>query len=259
MSFPPKEWNYNKIIPGSKESKYNFQYISQFNFELWKKRINESDFISINIEKYLKSLCERHVDYCATGIVNSDTLSSLIELIDSYLSKINYDIFMRLSYRSAKDVPEGRLPILSSKQILNALIKSNRCFDDMIAHKYHQLNGMQLPLICLNLTPWRDCNQERELRCFIHHKKLVAITNQFPILNSWPFKGKELEITYIIKNFIDDLFNKHDLYDCSVVDIELDNNLISHLIEFNPYGKEGSTGAILFDWERDKDILFSTS
>lgn len=73
MSFPPKEWNYNKIIPGSKESKYNFQYISQFNFELWKKRINESDFISINIEKYLKSLCERHVDYCATGIVNSDT------------------------------------------------------------------------------------------------------------------------------------------------------------------------------------------
>lgn len=49
------------------------------------------------------------------------------------------------------------------------------------------------------------------------------------------------------------------MYDCSVVDIELDNNLISHLIEFNPYGKEGSTGAILFDWERDKDILFSTS
>ncbi len=259
MIFPPLEWNYNKIIPGSPQSKYDFKYISEFNYELWKAKINEKDFISINIEPYLEQLCQKHIEYSNHGTIDPDDLSSLRDLIQSHLSDLHHDVFMRLSYRSAKDVPEGRLPISSSNQIIIALIKSERCFDDMIAHQYHKLKGIQLPSLCLNLTPWRDCSQERELRCFIHCKTLVAITNQFPTLNSWPFKGKELEVILSIKKFIDELFHKYDPYDSTVMDIELDSNLTPHLIEFNPYGKKGSTGAILFDWEKDKDILFSTA
>lgn len=246
--FPPSNWNYNKIIAGSEESKYDFKYIAEFNFEIWMKKLKMEDFISINIDNYCEILCEKHVLYVETGSINLDNLSELRDIINEYSIK---DKFMRLSYRSAKDTFEGRLPIKNVDQILTAIIKSERCFDDMIAHIFNKCKKLYV-----NLIPFRECRQERELRCFIFEKKLVAITNQFPD-DVWPFRGVEILIIQRIKEFVDSLWSQYDLYDSVVADIEMSEELTPYLIEFNPYGTKGSTSAILFDWNKDINVLFS--
>jgi hypothetical protein len=43
--------------------------------------------------------------------------------------------------------------------------------------------------------------------------------------------------------------------DTFVMDIEITNDGSIKLIELNPFGSEGSTGAMLFDWHRDAAIL----
>lgn len=234
---------YNKIITGSEQSKYDFEYISKFNFECWNQKIKNNNFISIDIDSYTDQLCQKHIQYLDTGLINVDDLIELLSILDDKIEK-NKEYFVRLSYRSAKDVIEGRMPVTNSEQILYAIIKSERCFDDMIAHKYHQFNPLYI-----HLVDWQNCNQDRELRCFIFEKKLVAITNQF---SSWLFKNQELQIIYEINKFVDDLYNKHkDLYDSCVIDIELSSELVPKLIEFNPYYEKGSTGAILFNWNEN--------
>lgn len=254
MNFPPEHWKYNSIIPGSKESKYDFEYIATFNYELWMDKLGNNDFIKINIESHLIELCEKHIHYIQTGIINLTDLTlykELKTLINN--KKEQQEWFLRLSYRSAKDVPEGRLPVANADQILYAIIKSDRCFNDMVAHKYNALQGALLPPICIILTPYRKHNQERELRCFVYDNKLVAITNQ----QQWVFKGYELTLIYNINKFIDNLWKNNKLYYAAVVDIELDMELNPILIEFNPYGIKGSTSAVSFDW--NESILYKSA
>ena len=256
--FSPAHWHYNKIICGSPGSKYDFEYISKFNFECWNKKIKNQNFISIDIDKYIEQLCEKHIEYQEIGIVNLDNLTDIVDELNKIL-KNNDEFFLRLSYRSAKDIAEGRMPVSDTKQTLLAIIKSERCFDDMIAHRYHQLNDMKLLPLCINLVPWRKCYQERELRCFIFEKKLVAITNQFCYGDEkWIFNGRELEIVYKINKFVNDLWLTYpDLYDAAVIDLELHDDLNPILIEFNPYYSKGSTSAILFSW--NEDLLYGNS
>jgi hypothetical protein len=259
--FPPKEWGYNKIITGGPNSRFDFSYISQFNFELWMEKVRNNNFINICIEEYLDMLMEKHVEYYKDGVVDLKGLDDLIKNINGGISNYednhkNKEWFVRLSYRSAKDVPEGRMSIMDGDEAVMAIIKSKRCFDDMIAHKYHTLRGVKLPLLGINLVPWTNCKVERELRCFVFNGRLVAVTFQIPNL-PWPFFGLEKCVIERLKEFVNQLWNKHNLYNCAVVDVELNNLLECKLIEFNPYGKEGSTGAILFDWVDDTDILFN--
>jgi hypothetical protein len=256
IKFPPDCWNYNKIIAGSDESAYDFAYISKFNFEKWMSIIRDNRLISFSIEEYVELMCERHVKYCRTGDVDLTDLTDLISVLNEYISKSDTDMFFRLSYRSAKDVPEGRLPIKNGLQIVTAIIKSERCFDDLIAHRYHQLNDMPLAPININIVPWINCDQSRELRCFVFEKQLVAITNQFPNDDNWPFKGLEMHLIETVNRYINDMWiNYPNLYDSAIVDIEVNRFMQPKLIEFNPYEKKGSTSAILFDWISDADIL----
>ena len=257
--FPPIHWNYNKIIAGSQYSIYDFEYISKFNFEKWMNIIGNTNLFTISIEDYLMTLCEKHIEYCKSGIIEFNELYDLINKLNDYISTSSTDLFFRLSYRSAKDVPEGRMPITNGKQIINAIIKSERCFYDLIAHKYHKNKGLSLTSINIILIPWKNCNQSRELRCFVYNKQLVAITNQFPN-ETWSFNHMEDYLISKINTFINDLWsNNKDLYNSCVVDIEIDKFMNIDLIEFNPYEKKGSTSAILFDWINDKDILFNNN
>jgi hypothetical protein len=109
------EWKYAKIIPGSEESKYDFEYIAKFNFEHWSQFFSQFDeCISINIDKYIDILCEKHFEYDSTGQIDLEN-DILLNILGTY--KIT-NSFMRLSYRSAKDVPEGRLSINNTREVV---------------------------------------------------------------------------------------------------------------------------------------------
>jgi hypothetical protein len=168
--------------------------------------------------KYIDILCEKHIKYDLTGEIDLERTF----VNDIFSTHKITNTFLRLSYRSDKDVPEGRLPIDNAQQALFALIKSERCFDDMVAHRYHQSRIMILPDLHIHLIPFRTCHSERELRCFVHKGKLVAITNQFPcnLDNKWDFSGLELLITEKVKLLILNIVSKCNLYDSFVIDIE---------------------------------------
>lgn len=260
-TFPPKEWNYERTIAGSPHSRFDFHYISKFNFESWMLKLKDDNFIYLDIEDYVGILCQKHVDYHKTGKIQLKDMRNLRRILNEKIAEFGSELFVRLSYRSAKDVPEGRTPIMDSEQVLKAIIKSERCFDDMIAHKYHKLNGVDLhkvdlPHLGINLVPWKKCVVERELRCFVHNKTLVAITFQI-LTSSWPFAGLEKYVVESIHKFVKELWDKHTLYNSAVIDVELNASLECELIEFNPYGEKGSTSAVLFHWVDDEDILFN--
>ena len=237
---------YNKIIPGSVDSKYDFKYIAEFNFEIWNEKLRNKNFISINIDKYCEVLCEKHVLYVETGDINLEYLDDLREMINMYDFKHK---FFRMSYRSAKDVVAGKIPMENADHVLNILIKSERCFDDMIAHTFNNLKNISIIFV-----PFRKCRQDRELRCFVFQNKLVAITNQFPD-DAWPFHGLEILIIQKIRKFVNHLWETYSPYESAVLDVEIDADFNPILIEFNPYGIKGSTSAILFDWDTDFKIL----
>jgi hypothetical protein len=287
----PCSWyHYDKIIAGSENSKFDFAYIAEFNYERWATKIGKTDWESVNIEDYVELLIQKHVEWRRTERIDLKGLEEVLASLKETMKKVSGETFIRLSYRSPKDVPEARLPVTSPQQILRLIIKSERCYDDLIAHHYHRSRGVSLFPLNIVLTPWDEKRYpQRELRCFIFRGKLVAITNQFPD-DRWPFKGVEVEIMHILNQYVNEMWqcsqSEHltplgcaqrwhpwsetegptppegrwllhpDLYESAVVDIEINAHLEPTLIEFNPYGRHGSTSPGLFDWEKDGDILF---
>ena len=67
----------------------------------------------------------------------------------------------------------------------------------------------------------------------------------------------EILIIQRVQNFVQNLWGTYNPYESAVLDIEIDDDFIPILIEFNPYGVKGSTSAILFDWNKDFEILCS--
>jgi hypothetical protein len=269
-TFPLKEWRYSKIIAGSPDSRFDFAYIATFNYESWAKKIQRTAFQCISIEAYVTLLAEKHVHFVQNHRFDWSGLEDLLVLLKEVWQKLDGEWFMRLSYRSPKDVPEGRLPIQSPRQMLQTIIESERCYDDLIAHGYHQSRGVDLPPLNIVLVPWdsHKCSLITELRCFVFNKNLVAITRQ-SFEEEWPFRGKEMEILHLLEQYICELWHRYpDLYDSAIVDILVQDTLhgpsdLSHdaslhldLIEFNPYGERGSSSAGFFDWTRDRDLLF---
>ena len=257
--FPPAYWNYGKIIAGGPGSKFDFEYIAEFSLEAWKRRLGERLNNNFCIEKSCFALCEKHVSYMKNGYIDDykKDLDDLVKELDNFFMANDEDCgwFLKLSYRSAKDVPQGRFPVWKTEDVITAIVCSERCFDDMVAHQFHQRNHAYLPPMLLHLLPYEECNRDRELRCFVYDRRLCAITNQFPE-DPWLFEGHEIELILTIRNFVCRLWQKHsDLYDEAVIDVEVSEDMQPNLIEFNPYFKKGSTAAVLFDWEQDKSAL----
>ena len=272
--FPPESWCYDKIIAGSPKSRFDFEYIATFNLECWHARLGdaagsfagESKLLSVEIDDAtLLCLCECHMNYDRDGHLDlsKPDLNKLQQQLKYVISsrKDCDEWFVRLSYRSPKDVAEGRLPVTFSDDIITALIKSERCFDDMIAHRFHQFRGMYLPQLHVHLVPWRhDCDQSREMRCFVYKRRLVAVCHQFP-LEPFVFVARRDSLVSCLNSFLMSVWHAApNLYQSSVVDVEVrerDSRLDPIIVEFNPYGYNGSTDAILFDWLIDRDVLYN--
>ena len=57
-------------------------------------------------------------------------------------------------------------------EIVKLIVRSQRIFDDALAHLHHTLRGgLALAPMQLHLVPWRDCRQSREMRCFVHQQR----------------------------------------------------------------------------------------
>jgi hypothetical protein len=133
----------------------------------------------------------------------------------------------------------------------------------------------------ISIRLWEDKLKEHfEFRCFVHENTLVAISQYnhycvYPVLID---KIKELHriITDYCNHVVIPRLSKHDVYSSGyIVDVGVigdvihgvsgdggggggvndDDGLKCVVIELNPYKQ--TTGAALFDWTNDRDILFS--
>ncbi|EFC49985.1 predicted protein [Naegleria gruberi] len=214
-----------------------------------------------------------HLGEDFTDLINK-YLHNLKERLDQALLNETISYFVRCGPRSPKDsrgklkhkpslmVFTGGIPEISfSTQVLNLLIESERVFKDIHLYLENRTELLERNKynFFVHLIPWRNFKKENELRCFFFKKNLVAIT-QYDVQLNYPFKGKENICVKIIQK----LMNMHHgilksviPYENFVMDVEIstDTNSI-YIIEFNPYGKDGTTGPVHFNWKQDENILF---
>ena len=169
--------------------------------------------------------------------------------------------FTRLGTRSPKDCRGGIPEIFMTSQVVKLLIESDRVFKDI--HLYLDNRELLKEHNCyelvLHLVPFRTFQKENELRCFFFKKTLVAIT-QYDLQLRYPFKSQEYQCVYLLQRLMtmcNGELKQTIPYENFVMDVEIsvESNSV-YIIEFNPYGKNGTTSPVLFDWIKDEDILY---
>lgn len=98
--------------------------------------------------------------------------------------------------------------------------------------------------------------QDHEFRCFVSNRTLHAISQyhcytKFPALQD---SAHVLQIRDTITKFHDAVKNGFPMADY-VLDVVVFPDMSCHVIEVNPFGPHMSSGAGLFNWEKDGELM----
>jgi hypothetical protein len=160
------------------------------------------------------------------------------------------------------------LKVHSGYDALHLLCTSERIFRDLVAQIDHDLTT-QLVLRAFD----DDIVEMWEFRCFVHGRRLAAISQYNPYVVHSELQGQENFIRDVIQRFFDEHRDAIPFDQC-VMDVcvvpaavgrdppsstepaisplaSADARVV--LIEFNPYDRH--TGPALFDWSRDDALL----
>jgi len=167
------------------------------------------------------------------------------------------EYFIRLNQSSPKDKSCGPFLISQIKEIVDSLITSRRI--NLALNASLKLRKPDT----LYFIPWRnDWNHNLEFRVFVHERKVVCIsqyvTTKYTGWNKENIKPVSLKILEYCNNHIIPKFELNSF----VVDvicvsqnnipiIDSSTHFDVELVEFNPFGKELSSGSALFHWLND--------
>lgn len=190
----------------------------------------------------------------------------LVEELDELEKKfpnIQGNYFCRLDQCSPKDSINGRKPITSRKELLDALITSIRC-----AREYQHLTtkNSAVGALYIYLLPWReDWHQDSaiEYRVFCYHSRVTAISQyHWPKdqgIKKYPENHlKEMALQIVIfceEEIVPFLSDKTD--NNWVIDVMVTDNEKVELVEVNTFGAELAAGSALFSWIPDRNVLYS--
>lgn len=170
--------------------------------------------------------------------------------LDKYFDGTKY--FVRSEDTSLKTSIHKAGPYINLKQIIEGLTTCSYTHTPINEHTKE---------LKIYLLKWLDLNHDKEFRVFVNNKKITCISQQY-----WYNKnmiGESELINYVeiiidyLNNFISntEYFNKNSSV---VIDIILLENLKPYIIEFNPFGKEYSSGSSLFHWLLDEELLYNS-
>jgi len=173
---------------------------------------------------------------------------SISDRLDIFL-KNNFNenenkFFVRTGSTSGKNT----VPICScstSKEILGHLLKN----PEIQLREWNRFDKNTY-IICI---PWNDnINQRNEFRLFVINNKIVALSPQ----KYWEchnYSEEELEaVEYAVLN--SEIISPYKTY---IIDAWIDFiNKKLHVIEFNCFGDHSGAGSSLFNWHKDRDILY---
>lgn len=205
--------------------------------ELKKKRDN------VTVDKYGK--------YSGSEII-INTLNALIDKIQNAFANkpLKGPIFVRLNSLSPKS-PHNKIKIQTGwiTKMFDLLIDSLRTYETLSLPMDHSIMIRQ----------WEQIDPANEFRCFVYKNRLTAIS-QYHCYNYYKkLQGREEEIRDVIYRFYLKIFQHLPYEDC-VIDVILCTNteLNVKIIEFNSFGSDGMAGSGLYNWARDKNILYAT-
>jgi len=209
-------------------------------------------------------------------------LKVLEEKIDRALSQLNVkEIFVKTSTRSPKDVfviPQQKSitqplkrgiaslieppvtsmagsappPLICGKDAVRMLATSNRVFYDLECY----LLSPQSENMSVIVKPYVVHDPQHEYRCFVHCRKLTAISQYgwHPTTTALPLK-KKYQLKKDIEHFMKQMI--HALpFESVVVDLYCDPLQSPILIECKPFSSDLGIKSSLFDWFRDRFILY---
>lgn len=214
---------------------------------------------SVTIDCYLFPLSESERQLIVAKHLTHPELQPLIKKMEKLMSehKDQKKWFFKLNSVSSKDTALTDVPSGSALPILQNLVQSTRTFTYLQSDKNAQII----------LRPWYDIPKKYEFRCFVHEKKLRAIS-QYECYTYYPdFQDKKLQKTLCdrIANFYQSIKDEGKFpYEDCVMDVLVwddapipsfkDQNVF--IIEFNQFGGETACGASLFNWEQHEMILY---
>lgn len=184
--------------------------------------------------------------------------------LSSWISGISLDgpKFMRLNYASPKDSRYFGTPVRTGTDILMLLLTSERVVWSL------RLSGTSPDVLII--LPWRDPTPNLEIRSFIHHGKLTAVsqydaedlpTDLWTLVSQ--FTSDDLEnIQGTIMNFYRLMNERRELLKLDPIkSCTIDFTLVEkgrlELIEVNPFGADSPVGSCMFNWALDRGILYS--
>ena len=167
-----------------------------------------------------------HLAYGESESVRDNFKSDFISLINPAFPKEAFNnLFVRLNRRSPKDY---KIHIHTVDEAFESISSSMRCIDDISFLRYHK----QPIIIYFSEYDWEI--PEREFRCFVKNKKLIAVTQyEGTKIKEYPENCIE-EVKQKIKDFSGKVIRAAQL-DTFVFDVffKKDN---CHFLEINPYG-----------------------
>ena len=192
-----------------------------------------------------------------------------IIIMDRTIAKYNIDLvnddyFVKISSISGKDIVYDydeesttdnenfwketntnvkKLIMKNVQQLCDYLFNSERINEWFSKNKY------------IVFRKWIDYKVEEEFRCFIHNKKLVAIS-QYDYGEDLPNNMKKPGlIKDLVHNFINQVIGLIP-FNNIVIDLAVClDSLKVYFIEFNSFGLCSDTDAGLYDWVHDANIL----
>jgi len=150
------------------------------------------------------------------------------------------------------------LQVRNGFEILELLIKSQRIFSDISMFFQYRVLGTTSGHIHLILRDWMDkIPQDHEFRCYVHKGKMTAISQYHCY-----YRFEALQDQAHVEKIRDAILQFHEevkkwmTVNSYVIDIVVLPDYSCSVIELNPFGSHMSSGAALFNWEKDYALMY---
>ena len=183
--------------------------------------------------------------------------------------------FLKFSTRSPKDavsidkedadlpLPEQiankirKLRVRTGIEAVGLLIKSQRIFSDINMFFQYRVKGSSSGELCLIFRDWVECPQDHEFRCYVHNRKLTAISQYHCYSYFEALQDREHieKIRESIMKYVGEVSHCFPM-PSFVIDVAVFSDYTCYVIEINPFGRTMSSGSALYNWDTDCDLLY---
>jgi len=150
----------------------------------------------------------------------------------------------------------NKLQVKDGVEVFDLITRSQRIFSDIMNHFQYNTPNTTTDNFSLILRDWVPMPQDHEFRCYVKNRRITAISQYQCYLYFDKLQNKEYveKLRDVIVDFHETIKEAVPV-DSYVMDIVVFPDFTCMIVEFNPFGPHLSSGAALFNWIKDFDLL----